>query len=169
MRRLFSALAVTGFLLAGVPIASLAQGLPGLTIFGGPEGRNQLNYRLDYGAPGVWDRYRLRIPAKKLTIAMAQLNISYPNYYEGSFDPKRIELRVKDKSVPLQDVVWDQENRFIEIYPVEPIPAGNNVEVVLSNVRNPYPGGMYQFNARIRSPGDVPLLRYVGTWLLSIN
>jgi hypothetical protein len=69
----------------------------------------------------------------------------------------------------LQEVIWDKENRFIEIYPTEPIPAGNNVEVVLSNVQNPSPGGMYHFNVRIRTPGDVPLLRYLGTWLLSIN
>lgn len=169
MRRLLSALAVTGCLLTAAPVATFAQGLPGFTIFGGPERGNQLNYRLDYGTPGMWDRYRLRIPSKKLTFAIAQLNISYPNYYEGSFDPKQIEVRVKNKPVPLQDAIWDKENHFIEIYPVEPIPAGNNVEVVLSNVKNPSPGGMYNFNVRVRSPGDVPMLRYVGTWVLSIN
>lgn len=168
IRRTLSALAVTGCLVAGFPAMTIGQGMPGLTIFGGPERQNQLNYRLDYGAAGVWDRYRLRIPAKKLTLAIAQLSITYPNYYKGQFDPKNIEIRVKGKAVPLQDVVWDKENHFIELYPLEPIPAGNNVEVVMSNVKNPYPGGMYNFNARIRTPGDVPLFRYIGTWVVSI-
>ncbi|NEP80679.1 MAG: DUF2808 domain-containing protein, partial [Okeania sp. SIO3B3] len=60
-------------------------------------------------------------------------------------------------------------NNFVEIYPTEPIPAGNKIEVVFSNVRNPRFGGMYHFNANIRTPGDVPLLRYIGTWLLTIE
>lgn len=170
MRRLFSALAVTGCLLTGLPAISLAQGMPGFTIFGGPDRGNQLNYRLDYGKSGMsGDRYRLRIPSKKVTLAIAQLNISYPDYYKGEFDQKDIKVRVKDKTIELAEVIWDKENRFIEIYPKEPIAAGNNVEVVLSNVTNPSPGGMYNFNVRIRTPGDVPLLRYLGTWLLSID
>jgi len=169
MRRLLAACAVTGCLVTGMPVVSLAQSLPGFTIFGGPERGNQLGYRLDYGTPGMWDRYRLRIPSKKLPFAVAQLSITYPNYYKGNFDAKQVQVRVKDKSVPLQDVVWDKENHFIEIYLKDAIPAGNNIEVVLSNVKNPTPGGMYNFNARVRSPGDVPLYRYVGTWTLSIS
>jgi hypothetical protein len=117
----------------------------------------------------MWDRYRLRIPAKKLNLAVAQLSIFYPDYYNGTFDPDKIEIRVKDESVPLDEVVWDRENHFLEIYPAQPIPAGNKIEVVLHNVRNPRFGGMYYFNANIRTPGDVPLMRYVGTWVLSIQ
>jgi hypothetical protein len=40
--------------------------------------------------------------------------------------------------------------------------------VVLSDVQNPRSGGMYYFNAYINSPGDVPLRRYLGTWILSL-
>ena len=66
MRRLFSALAVTSCLLTGLPAISLAQSMPGFTIFGGPDRANQLNYRLDYGKAGMsGDRYRLRIPSQK--------------------------------------------------------------------------------------------------------
>jgi hypothetical protein len=170
MRRLFSGLAVAGCLLTGLPAIGLAQSMPGFTIFGGPERGNQLNYRLDYGTPGMsGDRYRLRIPAKKVSLAIAQINITYPDYYKGEFDEKDIKVRVKDKNIELQEVIWDKENRFIEIYPKDAIAAGSNVEVVLSNVKNPSPGGMYHFNVRIRTPGDVPLLRYLGTWLLSIS
>lgn len=169
MKRLFSALAVTAGLLSGLPLVTVAQTNPGFTLFGGPEAANQLNYRLDSGRAGVWDRYRLRIPAKKLNLAVAQLSIFYPDYYKGTFDPDKVEIRIKGESVPLDEVVWDRENHFLEIYPAQPIPAGNKIEVVLSSVRNPRFGGMYYFNANIRTPGDVPLMRYVGTWVLSIE
>ncbi|MBD2776411.1 DUF2808 domain-containing protein [Iningainema tapete] len=170
MRRLLSAIAVSGCLLAGIPAISWAQSLPGLTLFSGVKGENQLQYRLDFGGQiNGWDRYRLRISNKKLRIAVAHFVISYPEYYKGSFDTKNVEVRVKDKKIPLSDVKWDKDNRVIEIFPAEAIPAGNNVEVVLSNVKNPASGGIFYFNCSVQSPGDVPLTRYIGTWIISIS
>ncbi len=169
MRRLLAALACT-LVIAGVPILTKAEGLPGFTLFGGPPRDNQLPFRLDYGGnTNGWDRYRLRIPGKKMKLAVAQFSITYPDYYRGEFDTKRIEVRQKGKSLPLQEVTWDKENRIIQIYPVEPVPAGNQVEIVFSNVKNPSFGGMFYFNCQITSPGDVPLLRYLGTWVLTIS
>ncbi len=170
MRRLIATLAVSGCLLTGFPIITLAQGLPGLTIFSGVKRENQLPFKLDFGGqPNGWDRYRLRIPAKKLNLAVAQFSISYPDYYKGKFDKDDIEVRIKDKKVPLQEVIWDKENHKVEIYPQEPVPAGSRVELVFSNVKNPNAGGTYYFNCQILSPGDVPLLRYLGTWILTIS
>lgn len=60
--------------------------------------------------------------------------------------------------IPLEEVIWDQENHVIEIYPLEPVAAGNDIEIVFSNVRNPRFGGMYYFNARVFSPGIFPWL-----------
>ncbi|MFM6345430.1 MAG: DUF2808 domain-containing protein, partial [Dolichospermum sp.] len=93
----------------------------------------------------------------------------YPDYYKGTFDTKNIEVRVKDKSVPLSQVKWDEKGGVIQIFPKDPVPAGQKVELVLSNVQNPSFGGVYYFNCRVLSPGDVPLLRYIGTWIISIN
>lgn len=170
MRRVLAAFAVTGCLITGFPAISWADALPGFTLWGGVTRENQLPFRLDFGGrPNVWDRYRLRIPAKKMKLAVAQFSITYPNYYRGEFDKNEVEVRVKGKSVPLDQVVWDKDNRVIQIYPQEPVPAGNSVELILSNVKNPNFGGMYYFNCQILTPGDVPLLRYVGTWILSIN
>ncbi|MBK1989868.1 DUF2808 domain-containing protein [Sphaerospermopsis aphanizomenoides BCCUSP55] len=170
MRRLFSALAVTGCLLTAIPAATLAQSLPGLTLFSGVKGENQLPFRLDFGGQTAsTDRYILRLPAKKMKLAVAQFAITYPKYYTGSFDTKKVEVRVKGKKVPLSEVKWDQEGRVIEIFPEEPVPAGSNVEVVLSNVQNPTFGGIYYFNCQVLSPGEVPLLRYLGTWIISIS
>ncbi len=170
VKRALPGLAIAGLLVAGLPLLSFAQGLPGLTIFGGVKGDENLNYRLDYGGrAGGWDRYRLRIPAKKMKLAVAQFSIAYPDYYKGELDPKDVEVIVKNKSVPLQEVNWNKENNFIEIFPVEPIPAGSSVEIQLSNVRNPSFGGTFYFNCQVLSPGDSPLLRYLGTWVISIS
>lgn len=169
-RRALASLAIAGCLLTALPAISFAQGLPGLTLFGGVKGEDSLNYRLDFGGrAGSWDRYRLRIPAKKMKLAVAQFAISYPDYYKGVFDTKRVEVIVKDKSVPLQEVNWNKENHTLEIFPVDPIPAGSSVEIQLSNVRNPDSGGMFYFNCQVLSPGDVPLLRWLGAWVLTIS
>ena len=170
--RALSGLAIATCLLAITPATSVANGLPGLTIFGGPGRSNTLPFRLDFGGrPDQWDRYRLRIPARKLNLAAAQFTISYdqsPARFDGKFDTDEIEVRVKGEPVPLLEVIWDQENNLIEIYPEAPVPAGSKVELVFSNVKNPT-FGIYYFKCLILTPGDVPLPRYIGTWDVTIN
>lgn len=170
MKRVFSALAVTSCLLTSFSATTLAQSLPGLTLFSGVKSENQLPFRLDFGGQtNSWDRYILRLPAKKMKLAVAQFAITYPNYYKGRFDPKKVEVRIRGKKVPLSEVKWDKEGRVLEIFPEEPVPAGSAVELVLSNVQNPSFGGIYYFNCQVLSPGDVPLLRYLGSWIISIS
>lgn len=170
MRRMILAIAATGCVLTGISTHTQAQNNPGFTLWSGVARENQLNYYLDYGGqPDGWDRYRLKIPGKKMDMGAIQFAISYPDYFDGKFDPKKIEVRVKGKRVALNEVKWDKENHLIQIYMEEPVPAGSSVEIVLSNVKNPPFGGMYYFNAQIMTPGDIPLPRYVGTWILSIG
>lgn len=168
--RLVSAVAVTSCLVTGFSLRSWAQSNPGLTLFGSVARENQLSYYLDFGGQrDAWDRYRLRIPAKKMQLGVAQFSISYPDYYDGKFDPKKIEVRVRGKSVPISEVNWDKENHRIQISLEEPILANNPVELVFSNVKNPPFGGIYYFNCQILTPGDAPLPRYLGTWVMSIG
>ncbi|MBW4439821.1 MAG: DUF2808 domain-containing protein [Plectolyngbya sp. WJT66-NPBG17] len=170
MRRAVSVCAIAASLIASVPLVVFAQGLPGLTIFSGVEAKKQLTYRLDFGGnSGSWDRYRFRVGRDKVKVAIAQFSIDYPNYYKGTFDPKNVELMVNDKKVAIQEVKWEKENYVIEVFPQEPVPAGSNVELIFSNVRNPNSGGMFYFNCRVLSPGDVPLLRDLGTWIVTIQ
>ncbi len=174
MRRLLSAVAMTGFLFGGVPAMTSAQGLPGLTLFSGVKSENQLSYRLDFGGQTRdSDRYRLRIPGKKLKMAVEKFVIAYPDYYDGEFDTDEIEIKVgrkKGKMVAVSEVKWDKEGKVIEIYPKEAIPAGKSVELQLSNVQNPDFPGTFYFNCLIQSPGDkTALTRYVGTWIIGIN
>ncbi|MFH7025378.1 MAG: DUF2808 domain-containing protein [Heteroscytonema crispum UTEX LB 1556] len=169
MRRLLSALAVTSCLLTALPATTLAQGLPGLTLFSGVKSENQLPFRLDFGGQANgWDRYILRIPARKMKLAAAQFAVTYPKYYKGTFDPKEIKVLVNGKKVA-SEVKMEKNSGLIEIFPQEPVPAGSNVALELSNVQNPAYGGIFYFNCQILSPGDVPLLRYLGTWIISVS
>jgi Protein of unknown function (DUF2808) len=169
-KRTAAALAIASCFVASFPLFSLAQSSPGLTIFSGVKAENQLNYHLDFGGKaGAWDRYRLRIPAKKMKVAVAQFVIDYPNYYKGTFNPKEIEVLANDKKVKLQEIKWDKDNYVLEIFPAEPIPVNTKVEIRLSDVKNPNNGGMFYFNCRVLSPGDVPLLRDIGTWIVGIE
>jgi Protein of unknown function (DUF2808) len=169
-QRLLGAVAVTGCMFTGFSGSSWAQSNPGLTLWGGVARESQLSYYLDFGGrPNQWDRYRLKIPGSKMELGVAQFAISYPDYYDGKFNPKKIEVKVKGKSVKLSEVKWDKENHVIQIYLEEPITAGNSVELVFNDVKNPPFGGIYYFNAQILTPGDIPLPRFVGTWVLSIG
>lgn len=170
MRRLISTLAVTSCFLSCFPVISWAQSNSGLTIFSGVQSGNQLPYHLDFGgAANQWDRYHLKIPAKKMKLAVAQFAITYPKYYRADFDTKEIEVHVSGKKVPLQEVKWDKENHVVEIALQQPVPADKQVDLVFSNIKNPAFGGTFYFNCEILSPGDVPLRRYLGTWILSIG
>ena len=168
-----TALAVSGCLVTGLPYLSLAQSNPGLTIFSGVDRKDILNYHLDFGGrAGSWDRYRLRIPGKKMTEGAARFFISYPDYYQdqgGKFNVDKIEVRVKGESLPLREVIWDQESQIIEIDLEEPILESNKVELVFSNVINPRPGGTFYFHCQVLTPGQIPLRLQVGTWIVSIN
>ncbi len=171
MRRLLPTLAVTSCLLSGLfPAISWAQENSGFTLFSGVKSENELPYKLDFGGQtSMWDRYHLRIPARKMKLAVAEFAITYPNYYHGNFDTKEIEVRVKDKKVALQGVRWDKENHVVELSLQEPASADKPVDLVFSDVRNPTFGGTFYFNCEILSPGDVPLRRYLGTWILTIG
>ncbi len=170
IKRSLLAVAIATTLVGTVPTLTLANGI---TIFGGVGRENALPATLDYdGIPNQFDRYRFRIPQKKLTEAVQQFTISYvesPAKFTGKFDPDEVELRIKGQPQPLSEVIWDEENQLIEIYPENPIPAGSpQVEIWFSNVKNPGLG-LYRFKCLILTPGDVPLPRYIGTWELSIG
>ncbi|MGB8701248.1 MAG: DUF2808 domain-containing protein [Thermosynechococcaceae cyanobacterium] len=180
IRHWSSSLCVAGLLLAGVPALTWAQSNPGFTFSWGdrgPSGKQQLGYVLEYGTPGhMQDRWRLKV--KQQTLAVDSIKISYPDYFDGEFNEKQITLQDPPKSkflgfgkvatIPVSSVKVDKDNRLIEIIPEAPIPSGKAFEIVLSDVENPRSGGMYYFNCSITSPGDLPLSRYVGTWVLSI-
>lgn len=169
-RQFLCALAIASGLLVAVPTTLRAQSNSGLTIFSGVDREDILNYHLDYGGRRRgWDRYRLRIPAKKLPFGASEFIVSYPDYYEGKFDEEEIEVRIDGEPLPLESAIWDEENQEIAIVLAQPLVERQKVELVFSNVRNPRNGGTYYFNAAIQIPNDVRLRRYIGTWIIDID
>jgi hypothetical protein len=182
-KRLISASIASGFLLAGVQAISWANGNPGLTIFSGVEREDILNYYLDFGGlPRQRDRYKLYVPAKKLTQGASKFYISYPENFDGKFDLSKetndegreeyenIEVRLdkEDRSLPIKEAYWDKESRVLEIELEQPVEAGTKTTIVLSNVRNPN-FGTYYLVGDAQAAGDVPVRLYLGTWIVSIE
>jgi hypothetical protein len=169
-KKIISALALSSCFLTGIQGISWADSNPGLTLFSGVKRENLLSYNLQFGGrPNAWDRYKLYIPAKKMTQGASKIYVDYPESYTGKFDPDDIEVRVKGESWPLREVYWDQESRLIEIDLEKPIEESTKVEVVLSNVKNPRFGGTFYFNCQVMAAGDVPIRLYLGTWILTIQ
>ena len=169
-KSLLTSLALTTTIVTSIPQEIKAQTNPGLTIFSGVERENILNYRLDFGgSAGGWDRYRLRVPGKKITEGVAKLFISYPDYFDGKFDTDRIEVRQEGESLPLREVIWDKESRIIEIDLEDPVLESRKLEVVFSNVKNPSSSGTFYFQCQMLTPGQVPIRLTCGTWIVSIK
>ncbi len=169
-RKIITSLALLAGLVTAIPTITMAQTNPGLTIFSGVDRENILNYHLDFGGQANgWDRYRLRLPRKKMTQGASKFIIKYPDYYDGVFDPDKIEVRVKDESMPLREVIWDEESYLLEIALEEPITEATKVEIILSNVKNPRWGGTYYFNADVLGADEFPVRIYLGTWIISIG
>lgn len=168
-KKILSIVAVTGAIIGSVPFLALAQSNPGVTLFGGVERENILNYYLDFGGNSKsWDRYRLRIPGNKLTEGVAKLYVVYPDYFDGKFDTEEIQVRLNNKPLPLREVIWDQESRVIEIDLENPLLESRNIEIVMSNVYNPSSGTFY-LQGQMMTAGQIPLRLSLGTWIVSIN
>ena len=171
IKRLLTALALATCTLGGTYTVAYAQGTPGLVLFGKKD-VNTLNYHLDFGGqPNARDRYRLRIPGKKLRGGAAKFFISYPDYFDGKFDTDRVEVRIKkdkQESLPIQEVIWDKESRIIQIDLEEPLKENRKVEIVFHNVKNPNVG-TYYFFCQVLPATDLPIREQLGAWVVSIN
>ncbi len=168
-QRLALVLALSGCFLGGSQLLTLAGGNSGLTIFSGVERRDILDYYLDFGGrPNNKDRYKLYVPAKKLTQGASRFYISYPEYFNGKFNTDKIEVRVDGESVPLNEVVWDKESRIIEIDLLDDIVAATKVDIVFSDVKNP-DSGTYYFRGDVQAAGEIPVRLFMGVWIISIE
>ncbi len=184
--RTLAALALSGFAGSLMPMAlpqpAVAQGLPGLTLrWNGNEGGfKELKYILNSGRTNALDTWMMILPGKELDVAAIQVSVTYPAYFAGRFDNSAVKLKLCnaggvlartrcEEDVPLSSVEIDRDNGRIDFFPAKPIPAGTTVGVVFDSMINPSNPGMLQFNASIISPGDLPLSKYVGSWLITIE
>ena len=169
-KHLFALLALSGALVTGLPAISWAGGNSGLTIFSGVERKDILDYYLQFGGrPDQWDRYKLYISAKQMTQSAKVFYISYPETFDGTFDIEKVRVESKKQGkLDIEDVVWDEESRFLQIVLAEPAVANSKVTITLSNVKNPTMGTYYMV-ADALAGGDIPVRVYLGTWIVDIQ
>ncbi len=162
-------------MLAGVLVGGLGslvmprsvEAQSGLVITGS-EGVPVLSYRLDFrGIRGRLERYRLTIPPQDLAVSEVQINGD--RNFDARIDPENVRLEVEGNPVDLEEVYWNEEFRSLEVVARQPIAAGQEMRLVLSNVRNPAAAGIYRVEARVRGTEPNPLFRNVGNWLISID
>jgi hypothetical protein len=147
-------------------LPAAAQPNAGIILFGNVRD-NALDYTLDYGRANLIDRYYLTVKPQKYQIN--EVIVTVPETFKGEFDGDQIKVRVNGKEEVPQTAKWNQKERTIEIILKEPIPVDREAVLILSNVRNPYFGGIFQFDARVRSLTDIPILRYIGSWVIGIE
>jgi hypothetical protein len=159
----------TGAIALTAPLLQTPALSQGITIFSGVERNQELSYSTDFGAnPGQSDRYYLKLSKAKMKQAVNKFIIVFPDNFDGKIDAKKVEITVGGKKVEVSEVNWDKDNGRLEIYPKEAVPAKKDVKLILSNVTNPS-SGMYYINCLIQVPGDVPIYRELGTWILDIQ
>lgn len=170
-KRLLTAFTLAACTVGGINTIVSAQSNSGVVLFGNKD-VDVLSYYLDFGGQAdARDRYHLRIPAKKLEGGATKFIISYPDYFDGKFDTDRIEVRLnedKKQALPLQEVIWDQENHNVQINLKEALRESKKVEIVFSNVKNP-DVGTYYFYGQVVPAKNIPVPELVGAWVLSIN
>lgn len=160
-----SSLILSVILSAGV-LPALAQSGAGFILFGDVKDK-ALNYSLDDGSARATDRYFLDFKPQKFKIGEIIINI--PKTFDGRFDPDRMEVRVRDKALPLRRKKLDLEEGRIELVVEEPVPPNVPITVVLGGVTNPNFPGIYKFDANLISADSTPILRYVGSWVIDFN
>ncbi|MFM7314618.1 MAG: DUF2808 domain-containing protein [Cyanobium sp.] len=181
------AASAAGFLsLSGTALPPLAvqpaqaQGTPGLVEFRWDNNRDfrKLYYFMTDTARLKRSEYYLILKPKDRKTAMLKLTINVPSYWQAEFNPKLMKLcvmneggmmaRTSCKETIPATIEVSKNGQSIEVFPNTPVPDNKTVGLYMI-VFNPFNAGMYQFNALIQPPGDIPVSSYVGSWLIQID
>ncbi|MEM6445483.1 MAG: DUF2808 domain-containing protein [Cyanobacteria bacterium J06642_2] len=172
MKRVFAGLAV-GLSLCSLTVASsllaprLVRAQGGIVITGANDAE-VLSYKLDFnGKRRILDRYRLKLPAQDVTVS--EVAINFEEKFDGKVNPEQVRLEVEGEVVPIREVSWDPEFKSLEVAAEQPIDAGQEMRLVLSQVRNPRSNGLYRIYARVLGTEANPLYRFVGLWIVTIG
>ncbi|MGF1457825.1 MAG: DUF2808 domain-containing protein [Leptolyngbyaceae cyanobacterium] len=148
----------------------------GFTIFGGVDSEYRLGYFIDNNERRSPDaRYYLQVAGRKVNEEILELQITYPEEFEdqgGYFTKARVELREGSgrggATIPVDEVVYDEETNTFEIYPIDPIEPNSSFVVVFHEVRNPNRYNNFYFYLDALYQGG-PLRELVGIWPLEVS
>lgn len=115
------------------------------------------------------DRYWLWIGQQKT--AVVEIQVIPDDSFDGEFDTGSLEVngRTSGTSYKIEGTTWDKEQRALTVVLAKPIPAADEIEIIINRVHNPSAEGIYKLNARVLGTEPNPVYRYVGTWALTIE
>jgi len=105
----------------------------------------------------------IKIP-KNFKSTLKTENITFCKAKFGGFSSKSKCI----EDIP-SDIVFDDENKRLEIYPISPVPSNKETYAVVLKLNNPRRSGLYQFHSFGKSSGSIPVSNYLGSWSLTIN
>lgn len=183
---MFRSLFFAGALAASAALAgfgaqtSLAQGTPGLLEFRWDSDRDyrKLYYYQTSTNENARSEWYLTLRAKDRKTAFMKLTVTVPDYFDSKLKPERMALcRVTkgsmlsrsrcEEEIPATIEVNDKQTA-IEVFPDRPVSVEGDYALKIK-LFNPEGQRMYQFNALIQAPGDVPMSGYVGSWLIDMD
>jgi len=157
-----------------------AQGTPGLFEFRWDNNKDfrKLYYFMTETGRLKRSEYYLILRPKDRRTAALKLTVTVPSYWESQFNPKLMKLcvmseggmmsRTRCRETIPATIEVAPNGKAIEVFPQTPVPDNQTIGLYMI-VFNPFNAGMYQFNALIQPPGDIPVSSYVGSWLIQID
>ena len=183
LRRLVGAAAITAIGLGGGLLNSTpaqAQSTPGLMEFRWDTDRDyrKLYYYQTSASENDRSEWFLLLRAKDRKTAFIKLTVTIPDYFDAKLRPNRITLcRAKTggmtsrtrclEEIPATVEINDDQTA-IEVFPDSPVSVEGDYGLRVK-LFNPQGQRMYQLNALMQAPGDVPLSAYVGSWLIDVD
>ena len=120
----------------------------------------------------------LHLREKDRKTAILKLTVTVPDYFDAKLDPRRMALcrtttgsmmsRTKCLEEIPATIEVNADQTAIEVFPDQPVPVDGDYSLRIK-LFNPQGNRMYQMNALIQAPGDVPMSGYVGSWLIDMN
>ena len=170
-----------GSTLTGLPDQSArAQGTPSLLEFRWDSDNDyrKLYYYQTSSEENDRAEWFLTLREKDRKTAILKLTITVPDYFDAKLKPHRMRLcrttvggmmsRSKCKEEIPAVITVNEDQTAIEVFPDTPLPSDGDYSLSIK-LFNPQGRRMYQFNALVQAPGDVPMSGYRGSWLIDVD
>ena len=170
-----------GSTLSGMPEqTAYAQGTPSLLEFRWDTDRDyrKLYYYQTSNIDGDRSEWFLTLREKDRKTAILKLTVTVPDYFDSKLKPHRMRLcrttvgGMMSRSKCLEEIPAvikvTEDQAAIEVFPDTPLPSDADYSLSIK-LFNPQGKRMYQFNALVQAPGDVPMSGYRGSWLIDVD
>ena len=185
-RRLLAGAGTAAALLMGSTLSGMpeqiahAQGTPSLLEFRWDTDRDyrKLYYYQTSNIDGDRSEWFLTLREKDRKTAILKLTVTVPDYFDSKLKPHRMRLcrttvgGMMSRSKCLEEIPAvikvTEDQSAIEVFPDTPLPSDADYSLSIK-LFNPQGKRMYQFNALVQAPGDVPMSGYRGSWLIDVD